>query len=105
MSDKEEEVSLKVRSRCRPVLEFSLDIDTVYVRFSRAKIVRTQDLSGKTMDVHVDLDGRGNVVGVECIGMAEMSIHKIEDVIKKKAKVEAGDIDFSKARLEMAGCV
>ena len=92
---------LWVRSPRPPTVEVDSEAGAFYVRFKRAKVAQTLVRSTKHVHIAVDLDERGEVVGVESVGCREMSIAQI----LKKADVETRGVDFSRARIVPADLV
>jgi uncharacterized protein YuzE len=86
---------LTVTSANPPTIEFDPAARAVYVRFLRRAVKRTLERSGSGMIVTVDLDQKGEVVGVESIGFDTFSISQV----LKAANVRAQNIDFSKAQM------
>jgi len=86
-----------VKSAGPPTVEVDTQAQAVYVRFKKAPVARTLTRPCDTMNIAVDLDSKGEVIGVEAIGMTEFSIQ----AILKKASVSAPNADFSRARYVM----
>lgn len=81
-----------VHNVAAPIVEIDTEFDAVYVRFKRAKVVRTVAQPSKTMHVALDLDAKGEVIGIEAVGADEFSIQ----TMLKLAKVEVPRLDLSK---------
>lgn len=60
---------LTVKTRSAPVVEIDTEAGAAYVRFKRAKVVRTISREGPGPIVVVDLDANNQVIGVELIGV------------------------------------
>lgn len=81
MNNSQHNISVASNSR-----NIAIHIDTscggVYVQFSDGKVVKTIDCSRNDEIVTVDLDAKGEAVGVEAIGLKSLSINQIFDTIK-----------------------
>ncbi len=89
---------IRIEGSTPPVVEFDASVSAWYIRFSRAKVVRTTSPDRPGHVVAVDFDAAGKVVGVELIGVKEFSIA----AFLKIAHMEAPNIDFNKARFVMS---
>jgi uncharacterized protein YuzE len=96
--------SFLVRSTTPPIVEVDSQAPAVYVRFKRASVAKTVPLPCEAMHVAVDLDHKGEVIGIEVVGMTEFSVHTIQ-LILKRVSVEVPNMDFSRARYVPAGLV
>lgn len=96
---KKETQKLIVHSSRPPVVEFDAEAMAVYVRFRPGKVARTVEREASSMHVAIDLNGRGDVLGIEAIGMQELVIEQL----LAAARVETPKIDYSRARLIAAG--
>lgn len=85
---------LIVDSPTPPVVEFDPEAMAAYVRFRKGKVARTIECPADKMHVAVDLNAKGEVLGIEAIGMTELIIEQL----LKVAKVETPRIDYSAAR-------
>ncbi len=83
-----------VKSSTPPVVEFDGATRAWYVRFSKRKIARTSSEDKPGVVVAIDFDDRGEVVGVELIGVREFTI----GMLQKFANVQAPKIDFALTR-------
>lgn len=83
-----------VKSSTPPLVEFDGSIRAWYVRFSKRKVARTLSEDKPGVVVTIDLDDRGEVVGVELIGVKEFTI----GMLQKFARVDAPNIDFGRTR-------
>jgi uncharacterized protein YuzE len=90
---------ITIQSSTPPVIELDPAVSAWYVRFSRAKVVKTLSEDKPGPVVTIDLDARGKVVGIEIIGVREFSIQ----TLIKLARIEAPNVDFSRARFVNAG--
>jgi len=88
-----------IQTSTAPVIEFDPEVSAWYIRFSKAKVVRTLSEDAPGPVVTIDLDARGKVVGVELIGIKEFNI--LEAL--KMAGVEAPDVDMTAARYVSVG--
>jgi len=84
-----------VKSRTPPVIELDSEAQAIYVRFGRAKVAKTIGRQSHGMICAVDLDGAGNVVGIEAVGNAGMRLDKLFEV----TNVSSRNIDLSKATI------
>jgi len=83
-----------VKSARPPVVEFDPEAMAVYVRYKSGKVARTIERPSRTMHLAIDLDAKGEVLGIEGIGMAELVIEQL----LAAAKVETPRVDYSAAR-------
>ncbi len=88
-----------VHSKSAPVITIDSEVDAVYVYFKQCKVARTIERSSENMILNIDLDSRGEVVGIEAIGAGEIEIKKLLQM----ARVQAPQIDWSHARLSSTG--
>jgi len=65
---------LLVRSRTAPTVGIDTEASAAYVRFKQAKVARTVRHSSKWPIVTLDLDARGDVVGVEFVGVKKFNL-------------------------------
>ena len=96
--------SFFIRSTAPPTVEFDSQTPAVYVRFKRASVSKTVPLPCETMHLAIDLDNKGEVIGLEVVGMDEFSMKSIQ-LILKKASMDAPNMDFSRARFVPAKLV
>ncbi len=66
-----------IRTNRTPVAEVDTEATAAYVRFSRAKVVRTMPLGGKDTLAMVDLDQKCHVIGIEFVGQKDFSIREL----------------------------
>jgi uncharacterized protein YuzE len=83
-----------VKSTSPPSIEVDSQALAVYVRFKRAAVVKTIPQESKHMAVAVDLDSRGEVVGIEAVGIRQFTLH----MLLKLASVKVPNMDFSRAQ-------
>ncbi len=91
--------ALIVTSKGPPTVDFDPEAGAAYIRFSNNKVERTIERAADEIIVTVDLDRRGNVVGIEAIGCSEIVIQKI----MMKAQVTAPKVDFSRTTFRTVG--
>ena len=84
-----------VKSHASPTVTIDPDVDALYIYFKRCKVHRTIPRPSKNMILNVDLDERGDVVGIEAIGAGQIEVGQL----LKKAKVQAPRIDWSHMRI------
>lgn len=96
---KSEQCHFVVRGTTPPTIEVDSCAAAVYIRFKKTPVAKTVDQDCESMHVAVDLDERGEVVGIEAVGIREFSL----GMILKKAFVEAPKLDFSRACYIPAG--
>ncbi|MGD0745607.1 MAG: DUF2283 domain-containing protein [Verrucomicrobiota bacterium] len=77
-----------------PVIEVDSQARAVYVRFKRAAVAKTIPQESEHMLVAVDLDSRGEVVGIEAVGLQCFTLH----ALLKMASVKVPNMDFSRAQ-------
>ena len=88
--------SFMIRSSRPPIVEVDGQACAFYVRFkSGVKVARTIARRVTGMHLAVDVDDRGEVIGVEVVGCRELVIRSV----LQKADVRAPNVDFSKARI------
>jgi len=92
--------TLKVKSKTPPIVEYSPDISAVYIYFSKAKIKKTIDASHSNIDIAIDLDAKGNIVGIEGIGMKKFTITNVSNMMKK-AKVDTRNIHLEDSTIRL----
>lgn len=82
----------RITSNEPPVVELDEESSSVYVRFQRkAKVARTVEHS---RTCNVDLDSRGNVIGVELLNIRDFSVR----MITRRIPVETPNMDWDRAR-------
>ena len=96
-----EEHMLHVTSKNPPVLEVDTEAQAVYVRFNNNKVAKTIERPANSMHLAVDIDSRGNVIGIEAIGLTEFRLK----TILAKAKVETPPLDFAQTRYISVGMI
>ena len=83
-----------IKSARPPVVEFDSEAMAVYVRYKSGKVARTVEREARSMHLAIDLDAKGDVIGIEGIGMTELVIEQL----LQAARVETPRIDYSGAR-------
>lgn len=84
-----------VNSSTPPTVEIDPSCHSVYLRFKSSKIHKTvSDNRPNHAVIAVDLDSKGEVVGVEMLGIREFSIAAIRRVLPANFR----NIDFDRAR-------
>lgn len=87
---------IQVRSQKVPVITFDSETKAVYIKFSDNKVAKTIDDSEGNVIVTIDVDAKGNVIGVELIGIKVFTITKTVKILSKRIK----DLpDLAKAQL------
>ena len=76
---------LMVESRTPPTVEIDTEAAAVYVRFKKAKVAKTLRHRSKWPLVTIDLDGDGNVIGVEFVGVKKFNVNYLMKTIPVKA--------------------
>ena len=66
--------SLVTRSKRSPTVEIDTEASAAYVRFKRARVARTVRHSSKWPIATFDLDARGELVGVEFVGVKRFDL-------------------------------
>jgi uncharacterized protein YuzE len=90
--------AFRIESATPPVVEFDGGAGAIYVRFSHRAVARTVDQHAEKMNVVVDLDASGKVVGVEAIGTTAFTLRQVLDA----ARVNAPKANLGNARFIMA---
>jgi len=87
--------SFFVDSPTDPTIELDPHAGGVYIRFKNAAVAKTIEQQSERMFIAVDLDGEGEVVGIEAVGATNCSLNSLLDY----AKVEAPNTDLRNAPL------
>jgi uncharacterized protein YuzE len=90
-----------VTSSAPPTIEVDREATAVYVRFKEGPVAKTVTQPCETMNIAIDLDAKGEVVGIEAVGVTEFSIRSILE----SASVRAPNTDFSRAQYVPADLV
>ena len=83
-----------IRTTRTPVVEVDTEATAAYVRFSRARVARTRPFGGKHSLAMIDLDQKGNVIGIEFIGQKDFSIREL----LRDAPIELSDAALNRTR-------
>jgi uncharacterized protein YuzE len=89
---KTEQHKFLVKSNKPPTVEVDHQSESVYVRFKKAAVAKTIPIECKTMHLAVDLDAKGEVIGIEAVGVREFSLQ----AILEKAAGSVPPMDFSR---------
>ena len=84
-----------------PIIEVDSQSKAVYVRFKRAAIAKTIPQESERMQVAIDLDSRGEVIGIEAIGLTQFTLRGV----LKLARVKVPEMDFSRTQYAPAELV
>ena len=76
---------LVVRSKTPPTVEIDTEASAAYVRFKQAKVARTVRHGAKWPIVTFDLDARGEVVGIEFVGVKKFNLGYLLQRLPMKA--------------------
>lgn len=77
---------IQVSSKKAPVITFDSETKAVYIKFSNNKVAKTIDDSDGNVIVTIDVDARGNVIGVELVGIKAFTITKTVKILSKRIK-------------------
>ena len=83
-----------IKSSSPPSVEIDTQASAVYVRFKKSAVAKTVSQPGELIHVAIDLDAKGEVVGIEAVGAKQFNI----EVIMKRAGVEAPKSLVAKTR-------
>jgi len=86
-----------IKSSTPPTIEADPQVRAIYIRFKNAPVAKTVGHPCESMHIAIDLDQKGDVIGIEAVGLDECSIHAVQLVLRKAA-VEAPNVEFSRAR-------
>jgi len=87
-----------VKSSTPPTVEFDAEALAAYIRFQTAKVAKTLPTDSEMGFMSVDLDAKGEVVGIEVIGAGQIEI----SAVLKQVHVQTPNIDYSHSRLSFA---
>lgn len=82
---------LIVKSNSPPIVEIDTEAQAAYVRFKKAKVARTLRHRSKWPIVTIDLDGNGEVIGVEFVGVRHFNLKHLLKRVPIKAPPRAID--------------
>ena len=88
---------IQVVSKKAPIITIDPFTRAIYVRFSSNKVAKTIDDSDGGAIVNIDIDAKGDVVGVELVGVGKVSIAKMGRILSKRI---SNLPDLSKAEIE-----
>ena len=91
---KPEKQMFLVKSKTAPWVTVDAEVDAVYMYFRKGKVARTVSRPSEKMILNVDLDSRGEVMGIEAIGAGQVEIAKLLEA----AHVRAPSVDWSRLR-------
>jgi uncharacterized protein YuzE len=74
-----------------PTVEIDTEAGSAYVRFKKAKIARTLRHANRWPITTIDLDARGEIVGIEFVGVRKFNLGYLLKRIRLKATPEAVD--------------
>lgn len=78
--------AIRASGKKAPVITFDSETKAVYVKFSNNKAAKTIEGSDGNAIVAVDVDARGNAIGVELIGIKAFTIAKTVKILSKRIK-------------------
>ena len=90
-----------VKSSTPPTVEVDSQARAVYVRFKRAKVKKTIPQKAELSHIAIDLDAKGEVIGIEAVGITNFTLH----ALLKMASVKAPNLDFSRTKYRPSECV
>jgi uncharacterized protein YuzE len=82
-----------VKTSAPPTIEVDSNVKAVYIRFKRASVAKTIPQPSDTGSIAIDLDSKGDVIGIEAIGFSNFSLKGLF----KLARVNVPQTDFSRA--------
>jgi uncharacterized protein YuzE len=75
-------------------VEIDSSCQSVYIRFKHAKVHKTLSDNRRNAVLAIDLDSRGEIIGIELVGIQNLSISQIRRKLPDRLK----EIDFDRAR-------
>jgi uncharacterized protein YuzE len=103
---KAERHHFRVKGLRAPSVEIDTQAAAVYVRFKKAKVAKTVSHGGDLMQIAIDLDSNGEVVGIEAVGVKQFNIGPILE--QARVQVPKGLIAMTRyvpAQMAVAGGV
>ena len=91
---------LLVQAAKPPTVEIDSSSRSVYIRFKTAKVHKTISDDRVGAVLAVDLDGRGQIIGIELVGIRNLTIEEIRQNVP-----ELKGVNFEKARLVSAAAL
>jgi uncharacterized protein YuzE len=85
---------LLIPATARPTVEIDNASHSVYIRFKRAKVQKTLSDNRRHAVLTIDLDAKGEVIGIELVGIQNLTISQIRRVLPERLR----GIDFDQAR-------
>ncbi|MBM3881487.1 MAG: DUF2283 domain-containing protein [Verrucomicrobia bacterium] len=82
---------MMVNCKTPPTVEIDTKASAAYVRFKRAKIARTLRHRAKWPIVTIDVDARGQVVGLELVGVKKFNLGYLLEQASVKATPDSLD--------------
>jgi uncharacterized protein YuzE len=89
---------LMLKTRAAPVVEIDPACHAVYVRFSSARVHKTLSDNRGAAVLAVDVDAKGQIIGIELVGVQNISIAAIRQALPDQFKA----IDFERASFTTA---
>ena len=88
---------IQVVGKKAPIITIDPFTQAFYVRFSSNKVAKTIEDSDGSAIVNIDIDAKGDVIGVELIGVSGVSIAKMGKILSKRI---SNLPDLTKAKIE-----
>jgi uncharacterized protein YuzE len=76
---------LAMTGRIAPTVEIDTEASAAYVRFTRAKVAKTVRHGSGWPIITIDLDTRGQVVGIEFVGIRKFNLEHLLKRVSLKA--------------------
>jgi len=76
---------IMVKCKTPPTVEIDTEASAAYVRFTRAKVAKTMRHGAKWPIVTIDVDARGQVVGLELVGVKKFNLGYLLEQASVKA--------------------
>jgi uncharacterized protein YuzE len=68
---------ITVKTAVAPTIEVDSEAGAVYVRFKKGKVSRTIARPAEAMHIAVDLDAKGELVGIEAVGAGRIGLARL----------------------------
>jgi uncharacterized protein YuzE len=68
---------IEVRSKTPPVVELDSNAHAAYIRFSKAKVAKTEIIACDREVITADLAKDGSLIGIELVGVNEFTISSL----------------------------
>ena len=75
---------IQVTSKSRPEITIDPLTKAVYIKFSNKDVSKTIDDSANGVIVNIDVDGNGDVVGVELIGVKNFTLMGTQKMLSQR---------------------